>query len=89
MNKTVNTILFMVAATLLNLILISLIFLVLIYLFSQILSEESGTHVVTITYLFSIFVAVGGGFFLYHKIIGWINKKWPMDRYLHSRVREK
>jgi hypothetical protein len=83
MNKTVNTILFMIIATLLNLLLIAGIFLILLFIFSYLMKEYNGP-LVSAAYIFSIIVAIGGGFFLYDRILRWSHSKWNWEKYIYN-----
>ncbi|MBN2625962.1 MAG: leader peptide processing enzyme [Spirochaetales bacterium] len=83
MNKTVNTVLFMIGATLLNLLLIIVIFVALLILCSLFLDSKSESQsLVMIAYGLSIILAIGGGFFIYNRIVRWANNKWHLENYL-------
>ena len=87
MNKTLNTVLFMIIATLVNLIMIAVIFFVLVMILSLLLNENTGSEVITIAYGLSIILAIGGGFFFYNKLIRWVNEKWHLENYIISSMR--
>lgn len=88
MNKTVNTVIFMVGATLLNLLLIVVLFVALMLLCSLFLDSESESqNLVMIAYGLSIILSIGGGFFLYNRIIRWVNNKWKLENYIISSFR--
>lgn len=90
MNKTVNTVIFMLAATLVNLLLILVIFVVLVMIFSFLLDSSSSSELVTIVYGLSILASIGGGFFIYNRLIKWANGKWHFeDHILTSFQRRK
>ena len=89
MNKALNTVLFMIAATLVNLILIALIFVALIMILSLFLDENSNTQLITVAYGLSILLAIGGGFYLYNRLIRWVSDKWHLENYIISSINRR
>ncbi|MDC7223070.1 MAG: hypothetical protein PQJ60_04970 [Spirochaetales bacterium] len=89
MNRSVNTVLFMVGATLLNLILIGGLFVVLLTFFSLFLDESTSSRVISIAYLVSLLTALGGGLFLYKRIVLWADKRWKLENYISLNKRKR
>jgi uncharacterized membrane protein len=81
-NKTANTVIFMICATALNLILILILFVAFIMIASFALDSGSGSQVVTIVYGLCILLSIGGGFFIYNRIIKWVNNKWHLEDHI-------
>lgn len=81
MNKKVNTVLFMLGATVVNVIMMIVIFLALMLLYAWIVpggfSSQTGQIVGIVIFLGSI----GLTYFLYHRLIKWISNKWNLDEY--------
>jgi len=81
MNKKVNTAIFIVLATVVNIILMVTIFLIMLLLFGRFIKEESSY---TILFMMFIFLcSIGGTFFLYNNLIKWATKKFNLEEKLH------
>lgn len=89
MNKTFNTVLFTLGATLLNLVLILFFFVSLVFLFRFVLNEDSSGQMVTLAYGFSILISIMGGFFCYNRIIKWVNNRWHLEEYLITSFKKR
>ncbi|MDC7242303.1 MAG: leader peptide processing enzyme [Spirochaetales bacterium] len=83
MNKKLNTVLFMIGGTILNIVLMVLIFVIGLFLGNQILTPESDANLKTVVFLAIIGISVVGSFFLYSKIIKFITNKWNLEDYMH------
>ena len=81
MNKKTNTIIFMLAATVANIIITIVCFLVLLVLYSKIvfplLPEESITWALPVMFVFSIIASI----FIYRLLIKFMMKKVDMEKY--------
>lgn len=81
MNKKLNTALFIVLATVVNIVLMVAIFLILLVIFSRFVKEESSF---TVLYMMFIFLcSIGGTFFIYTFLIKWATKKFNLEEKLH------
>ena len=89
MNKKVNTILFMLAGTVLNIVMMLAIFLILLFAANFVLTPETDSTVKMVVFLLVISLSVVGSFFFYSKVIKWINGKWDLDQYLHPLFGKK
>jgi hypothetical protein len=82
MNKKVNTALFILGATVFNLVLMLVLFAIpmvaLIAIFGEKLQSAFGIISVVL-----FFAALVGSFFLYGFIMKRISAKWELDKYLH------
>ena len=87
MNKKANTLLFVLGATIFN-ILCTLLFLVIgLVLISRLLSEDAQESVGQILFIVVFFAAIGGTFFIYHKLMKYFSKKVDFDKYFHPIFR--
>lgn len=83
MNKKVNTVLFILGATVLNIILMIIIMTVGLALLSVFVGESVSEGAASIIFLLLFVVSIGGAFFIYHRLVGLISKKIDMDSYFH------
>ncbi len=81
MNKKANTVLFMLGATILNVLMMVVIFLALMLLYAWIVPGGFATQAGQIIGIVLFLVAIGLTYFLYHKMIKLISKKWNLDDY--------
>jgi len=80
-NKKTNTILFMLGATLVNVILMIAIFVLLFWLYGRFIAQSVSPQVTSYV-MIGIFVAsIALTYFLYHRIVKWISSKWNLDDY--------
>ena len=89
MNKKMNTLLFMLAGTVLNIVMMLALFLLLLFGVNRIMSPDMDGTVKMVVFLLVVSLSVIGTFFLYSKLIRWINKKWNLDQYLHPLFGKK
>jgi len=82
MNKKVNTALFILGATVFNLVLMLFLFAIpmvaLVAIFGDRLQQAFGIISVVL-----FFAALVGSFFLYGLIMKRVSAKWDLDKYLH------
>lgn len=82
MNKKVNTALFMLGATLVNIILMLVLLVFLIFLIGRLFPDPSST-LAQVLLIAAFLLALGGSFGIYTLIIKLISKKYDLDKYLH------
>ena len=87
--RKINTFLFMLAGTVFNLAVMLAFFLALIFLANFFLTPESSQIIKMAVFFMVIVFSVLGTFFLYSRILRWINGKWDLDRYLHPLFGKK
>jgi hypothetical protein len=86
MNKKLNTVLFLLAATVLNIFLILVLMLAGLYLVGVVAGDSIGRNAAGFAF-FAVFIfAIGGSLFLYHRIVKLISKKIDMDTYFHPII---
>ena len=89
MNKKVNTVLFILGATAVNIITMLLILLLGIMLIGRLLSETAQESIGSILFILLFFVSIGGSFVIYNRVIKLISKKVDMDKYFHPIFRPR
>ena len=87
MNKKANTLLFMVIATLVNITLLAIFFIIGFVLLSLLLnafpSMANSQMASGLSVLFVFVFAIGLTFFIYNKLVMWANKKFELEDKLH------
>lgn len=89
MNKKVNTVLFILGATAVNIITMLVILLLGIMLIGRLLSETAQESIGSILFILLFFVSIGGSFVIYNRVIKLISKKVDMDKYFHPIFRPR
>lgn len=81
MNKRLNTVLFVIGATIGNIIVMILIFLVLFLVFGRFLAPlippNIGVYVLMVLFVASIVIT----YFIYHRIVRWMSNKYELEQY--------
>jgi membrane protein YdbS with pleckstrin-like domain len=80
-SKKTNTILFLVGATIANVVMIALFWLGLTALYGATLAARFGPQGNQIALIVILVLAVAITYFLYHRIVKWISKKWDLDEH--------
>jgi hypothetical protein len=91
MNKKLNTVYFLLGATVLNLLILVLLALVLGislgFIYQKLGVDSQGLSLLAV--LIILFGSIAGTFFLYSRIIKWVVKKWNLDNYIEPIFRTK
>lgn len=87
MNKKLNTVLFILAASVVNILVMILLMTLLFALAAFILPPDMGSGLGQVAFLIIFALAVGGSFFFYHRFIGFLSKKIDMEKYFHPIFR--
>ncbi len=91
MNKKLNTVYFLIAATILNLVILVLLALILGvtvgFLYQKLGVDSQGLSLLAVIII--LFGSIAGTFFLYSRIIKWVVKKWNLDNYIEPIFRTK
>ena len=91
MNKKLNTVYFLIAATILNLVILVLLALILGvtvgFLYQKLGVDSHGLSLLAVIII--LFRSIAGTFFLYSRIIKWVVKKWNLDNYIEPIFRTK
>jgi len=88
-NRKVNTVLFILGATIINISTMLLILLLGLFLMSVVLSETARESVGQFFFIVVFLAAIGGSFFFYNRLIKLMSKKIDMDKYFHPLFRPR
>ncbi len=88
MNKKANTALFILGATLVNMVLI-FVFLFIFIILAGLLFPEPSPGAAQILFLLIFLFAIGGSFGVYHLVIKLVSRKIDMDKYFHPIFRQR
>ncbi|MCK9286495.1 MAG: leader peptide processing enzyme [Sphaerochaetaceae bacterium] len=80
MNKKANTAIFILVATIFNIIIMLLLFTLFLYLLARFVDPESELMFMWIGLLF--IVSIGGSFFIYTMMVKLIMKKFDLEKHL-------
>ncbi|MEA1911041.1 MAG: leader peptide processing enzyme [Spirochaetota bacterium] len=83
MNKKINTVLFILGASILNVILMILFMTLGLALISLIIPDNISPTLASALFIMVFLLSVGGSFLAYHKGIKLLAKKIDMDKYFH------
>ena len=89
MNKKANTVLFMLGATVVNIVLMVAIFVLLFWLYGRFIapsvSPQATSYVMIVLFVGSIALT----YFIYYRIAKWISKRWDLDEYFDPIFKQK
>jgi hypothetical protein len=88
-NKKVNTVLFILGAAVVNMLTMFIILFLGIYLMGLLLSESARESIGQFMFILVFFVAIGGSFFIYNRLIRYMSKKYDLDKYFHPIFRRR
>ena len=88
MNKKANTAVFIIAATVFNLLLMGVLLIASFVVASRLFGDSSSTAAGLIGFLI-IGVPIVVTFFLYGAVMRWVQKRWNLDQYLHPIFRRR
>ncbi|MFA7371725.1 MAG: leader peptide processing enzyme [Sphaerochaetaceae bacterium] len=80
MGKKINTLLFIVIATILNIVLMIALFIGCLFLVTRFVNPESTMMPLIFGLIF--LVSIGGSFVVYNLLIRWFSKKYSLEKYL-------
>lgn len=80
MNKKVNTVLFILGATIVNIVVMAILFLICLVLIARFVNPESPLMPLWLGIMF--LVSIGGSFFLYTIVMKRVTAKFNMEKYL-------
>lgn len=82
MNKKANTLFFVLGATVVNILFMTILFVAGLILIGQLpesVQENAGQILVIVPF----FIAIGVSFFLYNRLMKYLTTKIDMDKYFH------
>ena len=83
MNKKLNTALFIIGASILNVILMVVLMTIGLALISLVIPKNISPIIASVLFIMVFLLSVAGSFFAYHKGIRYLEKKIEMDKYFH------
>jgi len=83
MNKKMNTALFIVGATVANILLMIILIIIGFAGVSALLPQKTNPRFASILFLLVFLASIAGSFFIYHKVIQLISKRIDMEKYFH------
>lgn len=89
MNKKVNTVLFILAATVVNIGIMIILLLLGLLLLGRLLPQDFSPEIGQILFLLVFVASIAGAFFLYNRIIKLVSKKIDMDKYFDPIFRPR
>lgn len=91
MNKKLNTVYFLIGATVLNLLILILLAVILGlivgFIYQNLDVDSQGLSLLAVIVI--LFGSIAGTFFLYSRIIKWAMKKWNLDNYIEPVFRNR
>jgi hypothetical protein len=81
MSKKSNTVIFLLAATVVNIIVTIVLFLGILVLYASAFANLLPKEAVSWVLLFDFVVSIVGSFFIYRLVVKLISKKWDFDKY--------
>lgn len=89
MNKKLNTTLFVIGATVVNIAIMGVLFLAGFYIASRLLPEDVAPNTVLIIFMLIFIGSILGSFFIYHRLVRLISSKVDMEKYFHPIFKPK
>lgn len=83
MNKKLNTALFIIGASILNIVLMLVFFLLALVILGAVLSEDTSASTAQFFMLFAFLVSIGGTYGVYSFLVKFFSKKVDMEKYFH------
>ena len=89
MNKKVNTVLFLLGATVFNLLVMFVLIVIFLVLISAIFRDSLHPNVLSILMIVVFIGSIAASFFIYGRVVKWLNRKIDMDKYFMPLFRRK
>lgn len=89
MNKKANTALFIVGATIANILLMFVLIIIGIVLIRLIFPHPQNSQLVVLLFLVVFLGSIAGSFFIYHRVVQFISKRVDMEKYFHPIFRPR
>ncbi len=81
MNKRVNTVLFVIGASVVNVIIMLVLFLALFVIFARFVAPSLSPGANQLIMVLIFVISIGVTYFIYHRLVRWISTKVDMDKY--------
>jgi len=89
MNKKVNTVLFLLGATVFNLLIMFILIVLFLVLISAVFQKSLNANVLSIVMILVFVGSIAASFFIYSRVVKWLNRKIDMDKYFMPLFRRK
>jgi membrane protein YdbS with pleckstrin-like domain len=89
MNKKLNTLFFLLAGTVVNIVVMLLLLVGFLYLIGFLFTPETNGSVVTAVTLTAVMLSVVGSYFVYSKLVKFVNNKWNLEQWIEPLFRKK
>jgi len=81
MNKKVNTVLFLLGATVFNLLIMFVLIVIFLVLISAIFRDSLNPNVLSILMIVVFIGSIAASFFIYGRVVKWLSRKIEMEKY--------
>ena len=89
MNKKANTVLFLLGATVFNLLMMFLLIVIFLVLISAIFRDSLNPNVLSILMIIVFIGSIAASFFVYGRVVKWLSRKIDMEKYFLPLFRRK
>jgi hypothetical protein len=89
MNKKANTVLFLLGATVFNLLVMFILIVIFLVLISAVFRDSLNPNVLSILMIVVFVGSIAASFFIYGRVVKWLNRKIDMDKYFMPLFRRK
>ncbi len=89
MNKKLNTVLFLLAASIYNIIVMIVIIVLLLFIVSRFITEQATPGIASGIFIFIFILGIAGSFFIYHRTIKYLSRKIDFDKYFMPLIRSR
>lgn len=89
MNKKVNTVLFLLGATVFNLLIMFILIVIFLVLISAIFRDSLNPNVLSILMIVVFIGSIAASFFIYGRVVKWLSRKIEMEKYFLPLFRRR
>lgn len=89
MNKKLNTTLFIIGASLFNIVLMLCLFLLCLALLGLVLNENTSGNTAQFFLLLAFLLSVGGSYGIYSLVVKFMTNRFDMEQYFHPIFRPR
>ncbi|MEE8592099.1 MAG: hypothetical protein V3T35_12350 [Spirochaetia bacterium] len=89
MNKKANTVLFLLGATVFNLLIMFLLIVIFLVLISAIFRDSLNPNVLSSLMIVVFVGSIAASFFIYGRVVKWLSRKIDMEKYFLPLFRRK
>jgi hypothetical protein len=89
MNKKVNTVLFLLGATVFNLLIMFLLIVLFLVLISAVFRDSLNPNVLSVLMIVVFIGSIAASFFIYGRVVKWLSRKIDMEKYFLPLFRRK